>query len=138
KEKEFPFWLTTGRNQHIWQTGYHDQRIAQKMATVPLPYIEMHPEDAKRMGVKAGEQLEVYNEEGSGIFQVHVTDAPRPGLLFAIQYHPRGSANALTTGYTDAKTTIPWYKGTRVALRKPKRPLAVATAPSPLPGNKYP
>jgi arsenite oxidase large subunit len=138
KEKEYPFWLTTGRNQHIWQTGYHDQHIAQKMATVPLPYVELHPDDAQRLGVKAGELVEVFNEEGRSTFQVRVTDAPRPGLIFAIQYHPRGTSNHLTSPYTDAKTTIPWYKGTRVAVRKAQRPAGPVAATSPLADNKYP
>jgi arsenite oxidase large subunit len=138
KEKQYPFWLTTGRNQHIWQTGYHDQHIAQKMATVPLPYVELHPEDAKRLGVKAGELVEVFNEEGSGTFQVRVSDAPKPGLVFAIQYHPRGTANHLTSPYTDAKTTIPWYKGTRVAVRKASRATGPIAPTSPLDTNDYP
>ncbi|HYH95637.1 arsenate reductase (azurin) large subunit [Hyalangium sp.] len=137
KEKTYTFWLTTGRNQHIWQTGYHDQHIAQKMAAVPLPYVEIHPEDAKKLGVKAGDMVEVYNEEGSSNFQVHVTDAPKPGLIFALQYHPRGTANHLTSPYTDAKTTIPWYKGTRVAVRKAPSPATKVPATSPLAGNHF-
>jgi arsenite oxidase large subunit len=35
-------------------------------------------------------------------------------------YHWKGSLNHLTTDYTDPKTTIPWYKASRVAVRKLK------------------
>jgi len=136
KEKQYPFWMTTGRNQTLWQTGYHDRHLPEKMATVPLPYVEIHPEDATRLAVKPGDLVELHNEEGNGIFQVHVTDSPKPGLLFAIQYHPRGTSNSMTSSYTDPKTTIPWYKGTRVAVRKLNGTLDTA-AISPLAGNDY-
>lgn len=138
KEKQYPFWLTTGRNQTIWQTGYHDRHIAEKMLTVPFPYVEIHPDDAKAMGVSAGDMVEVYNEEGNGTFQVRVNDSPRPGMIFALQYHPRGTSNSLTSGYTDPKTTIPWYKGTRVAVRKLPGALRASATSSLLPVNAYP
>ena len=135
--KQFPFWMTTGRNQQIWQTGYHDRHIAEKMLTVPLPYIELHPDDAKAMGVATNDMVEVYNEEGNGTFQVKVLDSPKKGMIFAIQYHPRGTSNSMTSSYTDPKTTIPWYKGTRVAIRRIAGGLPViAATTSPLPANR--
>lgn len=137
KLKQYPFWMTTGRNQQIWQTGYHDRHIAEKMLTVPLPYIELHPDDARVLGVATNDMVEVYNEEGNGTFQVKVLDSPKKGMIFAIQYHPRGTANSMTSSYTDPKTTIPWYKGTRVAIRKINGGLPqVAATTSPLPANR--
>ena len=112
------YWFTTGRSQHWWQTGYHDARIDAKLQVVPHPYIELHPDDARAEGLDGGELVEVFNDEGRDVFQVRVVDSPKPGMLFALQYHPRGTANALVSSYTDPKTTIPWYKGTRVGLRK--------------------
>jgi arsenite oxidase large subunit len=97
---------------------YNDRFLPEKMLTVPLPYIELHPQDAQRLGIKSGDIVQVWNEEGNGTFMVYVTDAVKPGLIFALQYHTRGTSNSLTSGYTDPKTTIPWYKGTRVAIRK--------------------
>lgn len=133
KKETHPYWFTTGRNQHWWQTGYHDRRIEQKMASVPYPYIELHPKDAEAEGLAGGELVEIFNDEGRDVFQVRVVDAPKPGVIFALQYHARGTANALTSSYTDPKTTIPWYKGTRVGLKKVvDRPERV---PSLLPNN---
>jgi arsenite oxidase large subunit len=39
-------------------------------------------------------------------------------MIFALQYHHWGSSNSMVSGYTDPKTTIPWYKGTRVNIRR--------------------
>ncbi len=77
---------------------------------LPLPYVEVNPEDAKRLGLQSGDLVEVYNEEGNGTFLVYVTDAVKPGMLFLVMYHWRGTSNSLVSGYTDPKTTIPWYK----------------------------
>ena len=116
--ERYPFWVTTGRAQTIWQTAYHDRNLPEKTLALPLPYVEVNPEDARRLGLAGGDLVEVYNEEGNGTFMVYVTDAVQPGMLFLVMYHWRGTSNSLTSGYTDPKTTIPWYKGTRAALRK--------------------
>lgn len=95
-----------------------DRHLPEKALALPFPYVEVNPEDAKRLGLKSGDLVEVYNEEGNGIFLVYVTDAVKPGSLFLVMYHWRGTSNSLVSGYTDPKTTIPWYKGTRANLRK--------------------
>jgi len=118
KAQEYPFWLSNGRNQLIWQTLYHDQYLPEKMTALPMPYVEIHPGDAAKLGVAAGDLVELFNEEGNEVFLVYVNDAPRPGMFFAIMYHPRGTSNSLTSSYTDPMSINPWYKGTRVGLRK--------------------
>jgi arsenite oxidase large subunit len=102
----------------LWQTGYHDQHIPARAAEIPLPFVEIHPDDARALQVSTGDLVEAYNDEGHAILQVRVDDASPVGTVFALQYHPLGTANALTSGYTDPKTTIPWYKGARVGLRR--------------------
>ena len=37
------YWLTTGRIQHGWQTGYHHQLLEQRVEQAPHPYVEVHP-----------------------------------------------------------------------------------------------
>ena len=113
----YPFWFTTGRSQLVWQTMYHDRNLPEKTFALPLPYIEVHPEDATRLGIKSGDMVEVFNEEGTSIALVYVNDACKPGLVFGLMYHAKGSMNHLTSAYTDPKTTMPWYKGTKVGIR---------------------
>ncbi|MDZ7708474.1 MAG: molybdopterin dinucleotide binding domain-containing protein [Trueperaceae bacterium] len=110
--------MTTGRNQTIWQSAYHQRHIPEKMLTVPLPYVELHPDDADRLSIESGDMVSLFNEEGNGTFVAYVTEAARPGMVFAIQYHPGGTSNGMVSPYTDPKTTIPWYKGARVAVRR--------------------
>lgn len=135
---KYPFWMTTGRAQSIWQTMYNDRLLPEKTTGLPLPYVEVHPQDAHKLGIKGGDIVQVWNEEGNGNFMVYITDAVKPGLIFALQYHTRGTSNSMTSGYTDPKTTIPWYKGTRVNIRKISGglPDILATA-STLQNNKF-
>lgn len=138
KAAAYPFWLSNGRNQLIWQTLYHDRHLPEKMTALPMPYVEIHPQDAARLGVKAGDIVEVYNEEGNETFMVYVNDAPLPGMVFAIMYHPRGTANSLTSSYTDPLSVNPWYKGTRCAIRKLDGTIPdMLRTTSFLPNNKY-
>ncbi|MDZ7708468.1 MAG: arsenate reductase (azurin) large subunit [Trueperaceae bacterium] len=118
KAERYPFWMTTGRNQTIWQSAYHQRHNPEKMLTVPLPYVELHPDDADRLSIESGDMVSLFNEEGNGTFVAYVTEAARPGMVFAIQYHPGGTSNGMVSPYTDPKTTIPWYKGARVAVRR--------------------
>ena len=83
-----------------------------------MPYVEIHPKDAAKLGVRSGDIVELYNEEGNETCVAYMSDAPKPGTLFAIMYHPRGTANSLTSPYTDPLSVNPWYKGTRAGLRK--------------------
>ena len=114
----YPYWFTTGRSQHVWQTMYHDKLIPEKYLSLPLPYLEIHPEDAAKLNLKSGDMAEVFNEEGSCLALVYVSDATKPGLVFGIMYHAKGSMNNVISSYTDPKTTIPWLKGTKVGVKK--------------------
>lgn len=118
KAKEYPFWVTTGRIQHLWQSTYHDRNLAERAIANPLPYAEINPDDAKKLNIQSGDLVEIYNEEGNAVYMAYVTDAVKPGSIFMVMYHWRGTSNSLVSGYTDPKTTIPWYKGTRANVRK--------------------
>ncbi len=120
---KFPFWFTNGRTQILWQTSYHDRYLPEKTYTIPLPYIEMNHQDAAKIGIKSGDMVEVFNMDGNVVTVVYVNDSPPPGMVFGLMYHPEGSLNHLTTSYTDPKTTIPWYKASRVGIRKLSGPI---------------
>ena len=95
--------------------------------------MEIHPDDAARLGLDPLDLVELTGRTGSAVLQARITDAVAPGQLFALQYHWSGTGNALTTSYTDPKTTIPWYKGARVGLRR-VGPSPMDARPSPLQG----
>ena len=117
-QERYPFWFSMGRSQIVWQTAYHQRLLAEKTYTVPLPYVQVSPADATKLGVKNGDIVMVYNDQGNETFAVYETDAVPDGMVFALMYHWLGTSNSLTSPYTDPMSTNPWYKGTRVGIRK--------------------
>ena len=118
KLQKYPFWYTEARDQFLWQTGYNDQFLPEKMLTRPLPWLQVYPDDAEKLGVKGGDLVQVYNEQGNGNFLVYITEEVRPGMVCAIMMHPKGTSNSMTSNYTDPMSINPWYKGGRVAIYK--------------------
>lgn len=138
KGQDYPFWFSMGRSQIIWQTAYHQRLLPEKTATVPLPYVQVNPADAKRLGVKNGDIVMVHNDQGNETFAVYETDAVPEGTLFALMYHWLGTSNSLTSPYTDPMSTNPWYKGTRVGVRRLGGALpSLAATTSFLPTNTF-
>jgi arsenite oxidase large subunit len=111
---KYPFFFTNGRINVSWQTMY----MPFQAERVPLPWLEMHPQDATTVGVEAGDLVEVFNDYGAANALVNVTTSVKQGLVFMQFAHPRGTANLLTTPYVDPITTIPYYKGSAVGVRR--------------------
>ena len=117
-DPRYPFWINNGRANHGWQTLYDDMRKPLVIGREPLPYVEIHPQDADERGITNGDLLELFNPYGTVTAMAVITDANRPGHLFMLFEHPRGWLNSLTTDYVDPATTIPYYKGTKAGIRK--------------------
>ncbi len=51
-DSDYPFWLCTGRVIEHWHSGSLTQRIPVLHNAVPESYVELHPKDAQKMGIK--------------------------------------------------------------------------------------
>ena len=63
-DKDYPFWLCTGRVLEHWHTGTMTRRIPQLFDAMPNAYVEMHRDDAKQLGVKDGEMVVITSRRG--------------------------------------------------------------------------
>lgn len=137
-QTKYPFWFTMGRNQPLWQTSYHMRHLPEKTETTPLPFVQINPADVKKLGVSNGDVVMIHNDQGNETFAVYETDAVPAGTVFALMYHWLGTSNSLTSPYTDPMSTNPWYKGTRVGIRKLSGGFAsVLSTTSYRPTNKF-
>lgn len=63
KPKEDELWVTTGRVNEIWQSGFDDQKrrsfLKQRW---PHNFLEIHPDDAKKRGIESGDMLHVWSD----------------------------------------------------------------------------
>ena len=79
---EYPLVLTTGRLYEHWHTQTRTGRIPKIAAMHPNPFIEIHPKDAKMIGVKDGGWVEVTSSRGNAVLEAMVTKAIAPGTVF--------------------------------------------------------
>jgi arsenite oxidase large subunit len=83
----------------------------------PYPFIEMNPDDMARLGVKAGDLVEVYNANGATQAMVYPTPTARSGETFMLFAYPRGvQGNVVSAGVNEF--VIPNYKQTWASIRK--------------------
>ena len=53
-DKEYPFWLSTGRVLEHWHSGSMTRRVPELYRAFPNAVVYMHPDDAKALGVRRG------------------------------------------------------------------------------------
>lgn len=118
QRRKHRFWVNNGRSNHIWQTAYHHRHIAFYNERFPLPYLEMHADDAKSLKIASGDLVEVFNDVGSVQAMAYVSDAVKRGHTFMLFGQPRGAVGDLISDHVDPQTTIPYYKGVWADVRR--------------------
>lgn len=118
QEKEkFPFLINNGRANHVWQSVYLDQNNDFVMGRWPLPFIEMNPQDMQELSLKAGDLVEVYNDNGSTQAMVNPTPTAKRKQTFMLFAYPTGpQGNVVSKGVNEF--IIPNYKQTWGNIRK--------------------
>ena len=55
-------WVTNGRINEMWQSGFDDLRRPYIMQRWPHQFLEMHPDDARARGVESGDLVAIEND----------------------------------------------------------------------------
>jgi formate dehydrogenase alpha subunit len=116
-DSEFPFILTTGRLMFHYHTGTMTRRSKKLVSEVAEAYVEIHPEDAVRIGLNGGRRVRVASRRGEIELGVRVTERIKPGIVFIPFHFAEAAANALTNGAIDPVAKIPEYKVCAVTIR---------------------
>ncbi|MGV9432307.1 molybdopterin-dependent oxidoreductase, partial [Nocardia sp. NPDC003648] len=137
-DDDYPFVLNTGRVQHQWHTLTKTGKIAKLNKLNPGPFVEVHPDDAARLDVSAGDWLEVASRRGRAVLPAVVTDRVRVGDVFA-PFHWNDlfgeyrAVNAVTNDAVDPISQQPEFKVCAVRLMKVPAPIVVEpTADAPV------
>jgi arsenite oxidase large subunit len=118
QRSRYPFWVNNGRTNHIWQTLYHHRHVPFYAEHNPMPHVEIHPADARRLGIASGDLVELANDIGRVRAMAIITDAVKRGHTFMLFGHPRGAVGDLVSDHVDPATTIPYYKGAWAEIRR--------------------
>ena len=140
-DDEFPLVFTTGRLAHQWHTMTKTGKVAKLNKLNPEPFLQLHPDDADRLGVRDGDKVEIRSRRGRAVLPAAVDEAVRPGVCFAPMhwadaFGPDLAVNAVTNDAVDADSLQPEFKVCAVAVSavetgsSPTQPTPeVATAP---------
>ena len=107
---DYPLTLTTGRILEHYHTGTMSRRTRVLNALQPKGAIEIHPEDALKLGITDGDLVTVASERGKIETPVNITDKTSPGLAFMAFHWKESPANMLTNPMLDPIAKIPEYK----------------------------
>ncbi len=122
-DADHPFVFNTGRIRDQWHTMTRTGKTARLLAHIAEPFVEMHPEDARRAGVAAGGLARVHNGHGAMLARVVESEGQRPGSVFA-PIHWNGCfsgqarAGVLVDAVVDGISGQPEFKHAPVAVSR--------------------
>jgi formate dehydrogenase alpha subunit len=109
-DDEYPFLLSTGRQLFQYHTGSMTRKVEAIDKISPEAYMEIHPDDAKQLGVDSGENVKVSSRRGSIHIKVKITKKILRGMVFIPFHFKEAAANVLTNTALDPISKIPELK----------------------------
>ena len=118
-DDEYPLIFTSGRIVHQYLSGNQTRRIGFLVQQCPEPFVEIHPETARKYNIADGERVKVVSRRGEGVFPALVVRTIRPDTIF-IPYHwgEELAANQITNAALDPTSKIPEFKACAARLEK--------------------
>ncbi|MGR0481537.1 MAG: nitrate reductase catalytic subunit NapA [Candidatus Electronema sp. V4] len=101
-DAEYDIWLCTGRVLEHWHSGSMTRRVPELYRAVPDALLYMHPEDAKKRGLKRGELAKIVSRRGEITCTVETQGRNKPpqGLVFIPWFDEGRLVNKLTLDAT--------------------------------------
>ncbi len=119
-DREYPFWLNTGRVLEHWHTGSMTRRVPILHKAVPESYVEINPEDAKDMGVVNGMKVKIISRRGEMVMKASINGRGNPtrGQVFVPFFDENYLINEVTLDAFCPISKQPDYKKCAVRLEK--------------------
>jgi formate dehydrogenase alpha subunit len=117
-DADYPLILTTGRILQHWHTGTMTRRVSGLDFLAPEERVEVHPDDAAKIGITDGDWIRVTSRRGAVTARAKVFERPQPGLVFMTFHYAEALGNELTLDAFDPLCKIPEYKVCAVRVEK--------------------
>jgi len=111
-DENFDLWLCTGRVLEHWHSGSMTRRVPELHRAFPNAMVFMHPADAKKRGVRRGQEVKVSSRRGEIQLRVETRGRNRmpEGLVFIPWFDEGVLVNKLTLDATDPLSKETDYK----------------------------
>ena len=124
-DRSYPWILTTGRTLEHWHTGAMTRRAANLDALEPEAFVAVNSQDLRRLGLAAGDQVQVATRRGRIALMARQDNSVPAGVLFIPFCFVEAAANILTNPQLDPYGKIPEFKYCAARL-EPLVPAAAA------------
>jgi formate dehydrogenase alpha subunit len=109
-DEEYPFILTTGRLYFRYHTATMCRRTATLEREEPECFVELHPRDAERLGVRSRSRVRVSSRRGEIVVNVLITERTPEGIVFIPFHFHDAAVNLITNPAVDPVAKIPEFK----------------------------
>ncbi|SHF19452.1 formate dehydrogenase major subunit [Desulfacinum infernum DSM 9756] len=113
-DADYPLCLTTGRVTAHYNSGSMTRRTPALLELSPELFVEVHPEDAARLGFSEGSRVRVVTRRGAVEASAYLSSAVARGVVFAPFHFP--GTNRLTLDVVDPEARIPAFKAAACRL----------------------
>jgi len=117
-DDEYPFVMNTGRQLFHWHTGTMTRRASGLDAREPTAIVEIHPEDARQLGVREGELVRLTSRRNSMVTAARVSERVARGQVFVPFHFREAAANLLTNPVLDPYAKMAELKICAVRIEK--------------------
>ncbi len=109
-DPEYPLVLSTGRTLYHYNAATQTRRSDGLTTKQPEGFVEVHPKNARRLGLKDGQLVDVVSRRGKVRCRALVSRQVRPGSIWMPLHFPDVRANYLTNDAGDEVTGTAEYK----------------------------
>ncbi len=100
-DDQYPFVMNTGRQLYHWHTGTMTRRAAGLDQREPTPIVEVHPADARELGVQDGDLVRLTSRRNTMVSSCRVSERVARGQVFVPFHFREAAANLLTNPVLD-------------------------------------
>lgn len=125
---DLPLVLTTGRIRDQWHTMTRTGKVKKLNQHIDKPFLEIHPDDAKKRNLKDGDIVIIKNKRGEVQVPTKITTDIKTGVVFLPMHWGRvlnndlNRANNLTSLTVDPYSKQPDFKYSAVEVTKFSKP----------------
>lgn len=116
---EYPLVLNTGRTVEHWHTRTKTREVPILERLSPRAWLEMNPRDAKRLGLRSHDAIDVVSRRGRvrGV-ELRLTEITAPGQVFMPFHFAETNVNEVTQDAFDPISREPNYKQCAVRVER--------------------
>jgi anaerobic selenocysteine-containing dehydrogenase len=118
-DDKFPFVLNTGRTVEHWHTRTKTAQVAVLEHMAPNAWLEMNPADARRLGLKSHEHVNLISRRGAvKRVELRLTEITAPGQVFMPFHFFETNVNEVTQDACDPISREPNFKQCAVRVER--------------------